>query len=142
MFWNSHIAIIMNRKVELYRKCYKELAELSECRQKPFIEKEVENRLLQDGVIMKNGLDAQITPLGDKYVQKEYYLELAKKAENEERERELRERDSFINQRLVEETIKQTKIGWDNRKTMILSLVISSISLIVSILSFVYSCKR
>jgi hypothetical protein len=134
----------MNRKVELYRNCFKVLDELGKCRQKPIIDidKEVEKRLLLDGSIKKNGLDIQITPKGDNHVQNKYYLELAERIENEEKEKELRERDSFINQRLVEETIKQTKIGWDNRKTMILSLVISSISLIVSILSFFHSCNR
>ena len=134
----------MNHKAELYRKCHQTLSELDKFNQIPFydIDREVNKRLICDNAISKNGLDVAITSKGNELFLKKYYIELAEETESKEREKELRECDSFINQRMVEETIKQTKIGWDNRKTQILSLVVSGISLIVSILSFVYSCTK
>ena len=135
---------IMNHKAELYRKCHQTLTELDKFNQIPLydIDREVKKRLISDNAISINGLDVSTTSKGNVLFLKNYYIELAEETESKEREKELRERDSFINQRLVEETIKQTKIGWDNRKTQFLSLVISGISLIVSILSFVYSCTK
>ena len=135
---------IMNRKAKLYRKCHQALSELNKFNQIPHynIDNEVNKRLIYDGAINQNGIDVAITPKGNELFLNEYYIELALETESKVREKELRERDSYNNQRLVEETTKQTKIGWDNRKTQFLSLVISGISLIVSILSFVYSCNK
>ncbi len=101
----------MNKKIELYRKCHQTLSELSEHRQMPFIEKKIENRLFQDNAIRKNGLYAAITPKGEELFQSEYYLELAQKVEHDERDWELRERDSLMNQFSVEKADEQNKIN-------------------------------
>ena len=131
----------MDKKADYYRKCHKELEELYKCRQKPFIDKEIENRLLQDGAIKKNGLDAQITPQGDDYVHNKYYLELAEKADCEERERELRERDSLMNQMAVEKADEQNKI---NRQMLLyhrITIVFSGIAALGTIIGLIKGCN-
>ena len=129
----------MNRKADLYRRCHYELGQLNEYRQLPSIDIDVKNILLHDGAIRNKGIAVLITSKGEDLYRINRYLELAEEAENREKEIELRERDSFTNQRSVEESIKQTKNGWDNRKVSIISIVIT---LIVSILSFFNSCRH
>ena len=131
----------MNRKTELYRKCHQTLAELSKSRQIPFIDIEIENRLLQDGAIRVNGLNAAITSKGDDFFQGKYYLELAEKAESEERERELRERDSFLNQKSVEVAIEQNKINRQLLSYQKINIIISGIAAIGALLSLVCRCN-
>ena len=118
-------------KKSFYRKCHQTLSELSEHRQMPFIEKETQNRLFQDNAISKNGLYAAITPKGDELFKSEYYLELAEKVEHEERDRELRERDSLMNQFSVEKADEQNKIN----KGMKLFTGIAAIGAIITALA-------
>lgn len=77
---------IMNNKADLNRKCHEVLGELSQSRQLPFIDNEVKNILELDGAISNNGLFSAITPKGDSLFRSNYYLELAKDAENKKRE--------------------------------------------------------
>lgn len=130
----------MNRKAYFYRKCHKVLDELYKCRQEP-IDKEVKYRLLRDGTIRMNGLDAQITPKGDDYVCNKYYLELAEKAENDEKEKELRERDSLMNQLSVEKTDEQIKINKHMLLNQRITIVLSIIAAIVTIMGLVKGCR-
>ena len=133
----------MNYKAELYRKCHQELAELYDKRQRPLfnVDNEVKNRLIHDGAIRRNDLSGLITTKGEGLFLNKYYIELAEEVENKEREKELRERDSFTNQRSVEESIKQTKINWDNRNIPKYSLIIAGIALLLEILEQIKSCK-
>lgn len=131
----------MNSSIDLYRKCHKTLGELSEQRQMPFIESDIKNRLLQDNAISKNGLDAIMTSKGDELFQCKYYLELAAKTEHEERERELRERDSLMNQLSVEKADEQNKI---NRQMLFYQRIIiffSGIAAIGTIIGLIKGCN-
>ena len=126
----------MGKKVELYRKCHKDLGELYDKRQIALfnVDNEIRNKFVQDGAIRQNGMFCAITPQGDNLFLNKHYLELAEDAENKEREKELRERNSFVNQRLVEETIKQSK---NDRKM----LYISGIVALGTILGIVFRCS-
>ena len=123
----------MNKKADLLRKCHNTLGELSKYRQLPFLDHEVKNRLVHDGAIKDNGLYGIITPKGDDLLLSSHYLELAEEAENKEREKELRERDSFASQRLVEEDIKQTSIESKNYKATIISIFIAVIGVLLGL---------
>ena len=105
------------------------------------VDNEVKNRLIHDGAIRRNDLSGLITTKGEGLFLNKYYIELAEEVENKEREKELRERDSFTNQRSVEESIKQTKINWDNRNIPKYSLIIAGIALLLEILEQIKSCK-
>ena len=131
----------MKRKIELYQKCHQALRELSEYRQIPFIEKEIKNRLLQDGAIRMNALDAAMTSKGDELFQSKYYLELAAKTEYEERERELRERDSLMNQLSVEKADEQNKINRQMLFYQKITIFISSIAAIGTIIGLIKGCN-
>lgn len=131
----------MKRKIELYQKCHQALRELSEYRQIPFIEKEIKNRLLQDGAIRMNALDAAMTSKGDELFQSNYYLELAEKTAKEERERELRECDSLMNQMAVAKAEEQNKI---NRQMLLyqkIIIFISGIAALGTIISLIKGCN-
>lgn len=128
-------------KKSFYQECHKTLGELSEFRQVPFIKIDIENRLRQDNAISKNGLDAVMTPKGDDLFQSKYYLELAEKVENEERVRELRERDSLMNQKSVEEAIEQNKINKQILSYQKINIIISGIAAIGVLLGLVCRCN-
>ena len=131
----------MKSKIELYQKCHQALRELSEYRHIPFIEKEIKNRLLQDGAIRMNALDAVMTSKGDELFQSNYYIELAEKIGNEERERELRECDSLMNQIAVEKADEQNKI---NRQMLLyqkIIIIFSGIAALGTIVSLINSCN-
>lgn len=127
--------MIMNSKVNLYRKCHKDLAELNDKRQIPLfnVDNEVKNRLIQDGAIRQNGMSCAITPQGDDLFLNKHYIELAEEAEDKVREKELRERDSYVNQRLVEEEIGQKSIGIKSYKATIISIIIAVIGIILGL---------
>ena len=128
-------------KIELYQKCHQALRELSEYRHIPFIEKEIKNRLLQDGAIRMNALDAVMTSKGDELFQSNYYIELAEKTGNEERERELRECDSLMNQIAVEKADEQNKI---NRQMLLyqkIIIIFSGIATLGTIVSLINGCN-
>jgi len=131
----------MNSTIDLYRKCHKTLGELSEQRQISFIESDIKNRLLQDNAISKNGLDAIMTSKGDELFQCKYYLELAAKAEHEERERELRERDSLMNQLSVEKTDEQNKINRQMLYYQKIIIIISSVAALGTIIGLIKGCN-
>lgn len=133
----------MNREEDLYRKCHKYLSDISKSRQLPLFDTDTEviNRLVKDGAINNNSLSAAITPKGDELFQNMYYCVLAEKAKNEERERELRERDSLMNQKSVEEAIEQNKI---NRKLLSyqkINIIISGIAAIGVLLGLICRCN-
>jgi hypothetical protein len=127
--------MIMNSKVNLYRKCHKDLTELNDKRQIPLfnVDNEVKNRLIQDGAIRQNGMSCAINPKGDDLFLNKHYIDLAEKAEDKEREKELRERDSYVNQRLVEEEIGQKSIGIKSYKATIISIIIAVIGIILGL---------
>ena len=103
----------MNNKADFYRKCHKDLGELYDSRQLPFMDTEVINRLVLDGAITNNSLYSAITPKGDALYRSKYYLELAEDTENKVRE----------------------------HKYQIITLLFSCIAAIGTILSFVNSCN-
>ena len=128
-------------KNSFYRECHKALGELRKYRQIPFIEIDIENKLLQDNAISKNGSYAIMTSKGDELFQSKYYLELAAKAEYEERERELREIDSLMNQISVEKADEQNKI---NRQMLLyqkITIFISGIAAIGTIFGLIKGCN-
>ena len=128
----------MNYKAELYRKCHIELAELYNKNQTPLftIDNEVENRLIQDGAIRRNDLSCIITSKGKDLFLNKHYLNLAEEAKNQEREKELRERDSFANQTSAEQAIEQTKINRRMFYCQIINIILSSIAALGTILCF------
>lgn len=123
------------------KECHKTLGELSEYRQMPFINFDIENRLLQDNAISKNGVYTIITSKGDELFKSKYYLELAAKAEYEERERELRERDSLMNQLSVEKADEQNKINRQMLFYQKITIFISSIAAIGTIIGLIKGCN-
>ena len=131
----------MKSKIELYQKCHQALRELSEYRHIPFIEKEIKNRLLQDGAIRMNALDAVMTSKGDELFQSNYYIELAEKTGNEERERELRECDSLMNQIAVEKADEQNKIKRQMLLYQKIIIIFSGIAELGTIVSLINGCN-
>ena len=127
----------MAKQVELYRNCHKELGLLYKNRQVPFLDVDITIQLKHDGAIEYNGLNAAITPKGDDMYKTKYYLQLAKEEENKEKELELKERESLINQIATEQSIEQTKI---NRISLIyqkLTLVFSAIAALGTIIGLI-----
>ena len=135
-FFRSYVEI-MNKEAELYRDCHRVLGELSECRQKPFLDKKVENRLLRDGAIRMNGYFAQITPQGDDFFNNEHYLNAAERVENEEKEKELRVRDSLMKQLLVE---KVDELNKHNKQKSYVKYIYYGIGAIGTIVSIIKGC--
>ena len=133
----------MNRKSDFYRKCHGDLSELNNKNQIPrfFINSEVINRLNKDGAISYNGIWAAITSKGEELFHNKYYIELAEKTEYEEKERELRERDSFLNQKSVEEAIEQNKINRQMLSYQKINIIISGIAAVGVLLGLVCRCN-
>ncbi len=134
--------MIMNSKVDIYRKCHIALAELYDNRQIPLsaLENEVKTRLTQDRAIRHNGFYGAITPKGDDLFLKNKYLELAEDAENKEKEKEMRVRDSLMNQLSVEKADEQNII---NRQMLLyqkVTIVFSGIAAIGTIIGLLKGC--
>ncbi|MBR5728804.1 MAG: hypothetical protein IKX61_01150 [Prevotella sp.] len=132
----------MNYKAELYRKCHKELTELYDKRQIPLfnVDNEVKNILIQDGAIRRNGLDGLITTKGEDLFKNKHYLVLAEEAEEKGREKELRERDSLMNQLSVEKADEQNKINRQMLNYQRITLLFSGIAAIGTIFSLIKGC--
>ena len=133
----------MNNIIDLYLKCHQGLGELYNKRQIPLfnIDNEVHNRLVLDGTIRKNGINVAITPKGDELYQNKYYLELAAKAGYEEREKELKERDSLMNQLSVEKAYEQNVINRQMLFYQKIIIVFSGIAAIGTIFGLIKGCN-
>ena len=86
-------------------------------------------------------MDGAITSKGNELFQNKYYLELAEKAENEESERELRERDSLMNQISVEQTDEQIKINRQLLSYQKINIIISGIAAFGIIIGILKGCN-
>lgn len=124
-----------------FNECHRTLGELSKYRQIPFIELDIENKLLQDNAISKNGSYAIMTSKGDELFQSKYYLELAAKAEYEEREKELRELDSLMKQISVEKADEQNEINRQMLFYQKITIFISGIAAIGTIFGLIKGCN-
>ena len=70
----------------------------------------IENKLLQDNAISKNGLYSIMTFKADELFQSKYNLEL-EELSSMKKEKELRERDSLMNQLSVKKADEQNEIN-------------------------------
>ncbi|MCR5365788.1 MAG: hypothetical protein K6E67_06550 [Prevotella sp.] len=133
----------MNSMIDLYRKCHNGLGELYDKRQIPLfkIDNEVHNKLVHDGAIKQNGINVAITPQGDDFYMNKHYIELAEEVEKERREKELRERDSLMNQLSVEKADEQNKINRQMLFYQKITILFSGIAAIGTIIGLINGCN-